>query len=58
VTAKTNGGSNSAVAAGEKLYIDGSEYNKDTGGTFFGYALGAVTAGESGSIPVAVFAGV
>ncbi|WP_025322266.1 DUF2190 family protein [Deferrisoma camini] len=47
-----DGAANAAVAVGDAIYHDGSELNKDTSGTLFGYALGAVTAGATTTIPV------
>jgi predicted RecA/RadA family phage recombinase len=56
VTVKAvDGSGNSAVAAGDKLYYvdaDTPKLSKKSSGTFFGYALGAVSAGQTGSIDV------
>jgi hypothetical protein len=52
VVGKTNGGSGSAVALGDKLYLDGTEVNKDTGGKPFGYALATVDSGATTTINV------
>ncbi len=55
VTARNQVPADDAVAVGDKLYIDDAEaqLNKDgTLGTFFGYALGTVTAGATATIPV------
>jgi predicted RecA/RadA family phage recombinase len=44
-----------AVEVGDKLYYGDSDspvISKRDGGTFFGYALGALDAGDTGSIPV------
>lgn len=50
-----DGSGNSAVAVGEKIFKDGSAYNKDaTNGTFIGYALEAVTSGSTSTIQVAL----
>lgn len=46
---------NSAVAFGNRIYMDSGELNKDaTNGVSFGVALGAVAAGETGTIPVKI----
>ena len=50
-----NGGGNSAVAVGEKIYyVDGDTPNcsKKTTGTFLGYAGAAITSGGTATIPV------
>lgn len=50
-----DGSGNSAVAVGDKLYYvdaDTPKLSKKTTGTFFGYALGAVSAGQTGTIDV------
>lgn len=44
---------NSAIAVGDKLYLDTGVINKDsTDGVPFGYALEALSAGETGDILV------
>lgn len=44
---------NSAIAAGDKLYVELLELNKDaTNGKYFGIALGAVSSGQTGEIAV------
>lgn len=46
---------NVAVAVGDKIYYGDSDdpvLSKRDGGTLFGFALGAVTEGETGTIPV------
>lgn len=44
---------NSAIAVGDKLYLDTGVINKDsTDGVPFGYALEALAAGETGDILV------
>jgi predicted RecA/RadA family phage recombinase len=50
----TDSGGNSAVAFGDKLYIDGSTaaITKNNTKVFFGIALGAVTSGATGTIDV------
>lgn len=46
---------NAAVAIGDKIYKDGSTYNRDaTNGVLFGYALGAVSSGATTEIEVAL----
>src|SRR5690349_11698080 len=48
---------NVAVAVGDIIYYGDSNdpvLSKRAGGTFFGYALGAVSSGSTGSIPVRV----
>lgn len=46
---------NAAVAIGDKIYKDGSTYNRDsTNGVLIGYALGAVSSGATTTIPVAL----
>ncbi len=55
VTGRDQVPADSAVAIGDKLYIDDTEaqLNKDvTLGKFFGYALGTVVAGATTTIPV------
>ena len=50
-----DGGGNSAVAIGDKLYItlaDTPPISKKTSGVLFGKALGAVTGGATATIPV------
>lgn len=53
-----NNGGNSAVAIGDILYYEAGEtppINKDaSSGVRYGYALGAVASGETGTIPVKV----
>jgi predicted RecA/RadA family phage recombinase len=53
-----NAGGNSAVAIGDIIYYEAGEappLNKDaTNGVRFGYALGTVGAGQTGTIPVKV----
>jgi hypothetical protein len=52
VTAVDNSG-NSAVALGDKLYLDAGVINKDSvAGKAFGYALEAVASGETANIQV------
>ncbi len=54
-----DGAGNSAVAIGEKLFKDGSAYNKDSiNGQFIGYALSTVTSGSTSTIPVALVSNV
>lgn len=46
---------NAAVAVGAKVYWDAAEFNVDaTNGTFVGYALEAVSSGETTTIQVAL----
>lgn len=46
---------NAAVAAGDIVYVDGTEVNVDaTNGTRFGYALAAVASGATTAIDVKV----
>lgn len=50
-----DGAGNSAVAVGDKLYYvdaDTPKLSKKATGTFFGYALGTVGAGQTGTIDV------
>lgn len=50
-----DGVGNSAVAVGDKLYYvdaDSPKLSKKNTGTFFGYALGTVTAGATAAIDV------
>ena len=50
-----NGGGNSAVAVGDKIYYvdaDTPKLSKKTAGTFFGYALSTVGSGSTASIDV------
>ncbi len=50
-----NGGGNSAVAVGDALYYvdaDTPVLSKKTSGTFFGYALEAITSGSTATIKV------
>lgn len=50
-----NAGGNSAVAVGDAIYFvvaDTPKLNKKTSGVLFGYALGTVASGGSGTIPV------
>jgi hypothetical protein len=52
-----NGGGNTAVAIGDKIYyVDGDTPNcsKKTSGTFLGYAMGAVDSGATATISVAL----
>lgn len=51
-----DGGGNSAVAVGDKLYWDGSSafYDKKTTGTLVGYANGAVTSGATTTIEIII----
>lgn len=52
-----DGSGNSAVAVGDILYYssgDTIKINKKTAGVRFGYALGAVGSGASGTIPVKI----
>lgn len=50
-----DGSGNSAVAIGDSLYLDGTDYNKDsTNGDHIGYALGAVSSGATDNILVAM----
>ena len=47
------GGGNSAVAVGDRIYLDGTAYNKDsTNGQWIGYALETVSSGATASIDV------
>ena len=53
----TNSGGNSAVAVGDKLFVDSGSnaaLTKDSTKTEFGIALGAVTSGATATIPVKV----
>lgn len=53
-----DGSGNSAVAVGDKIFKDGSAYNKDSiNGTWMGYALGTVSSGSTTTIPVALVGG-
>jgi len=48
-------GTNTAVAIGDKLYVDAADdqLNKDSAnGTLFGIALGAVTSGQNATVAV------
>lgn len=50
-----DGGGNSAVAEGDKLYYvdnDTPPVSKKTTGVFFGIAHGSITAGQTATIPV------
>lgn len=50
-----NAGGNSAVAVGDAIYYvaaDTPKLNKKNTGVLFGYALGAVTSGQTATIPV------
>lgn len=50
-----DGGGNSAVAVGDKIYYvtgDTPKLSKKNSGVFFGYALGTVTSGATATIPV------
>lgn len=50
-----DGGGNSAVAIGDKLYFTGGDspkINKKTSGVFFGYAWGAIGSGDTATIHV------
>lgn len=50
-----DGGANSPVAVGDKLfYLDANtpKVSKNIAGTFFGYALGTVPAGQTANIDV------
>lgn len=47
-----DGTANAGVAVGDAIYHDGTELNKNTSGTLFGYALGTVAAGATTTIPV------
>ena len=47
-----NGTAAAAVSVGDAIYHDGTELNKDSSGTLFGYALGTVAAGATATIPV------
>lgn len=52
-----DGGGNSAVAEGDLLYyVDGDtpKLSKKTSGVRFGYAMGTVGAGDTGTIPVII----
>lgn len=52
-----NGAGNSAIAAGDKLFFveaDTPKLSKKDTGVFFGYALKAVAAGATATIPVAL----
>lgn len=58
VTGK-DGSGNSTVAVGDKLYLDGTEYNKDSAnGAWIGYALEGVTSGATAAIDVALIGAV
>lgn len=58
VTGK-DGSGNSTVAVGDKLYLDGTEYNKDdANGSWIGYALEGVTSGATATIDVALIGAV
>ncbi len=45
---------NSAVAIGNKIFLDGTTYNKDATGKFIGYALETVNSGSTTTIQVAL----
>lgn len=50
-----DGSGNSAVAVGDKIYYvdaDTPKLSKKATGTFFGYALGSITAGSTAAIDV------
>ncbi len=50
-----DGGGNSAVAVGDRIYYvtgDTPKLSKKTSGVLFGKALGAVTLGQTATIPV------
>ncbi len=48
-----DGSGDSAVAIGDKVYVDSTELNvDDANGIEFGIALGAVVSGETTAIPV------
>ena len=50
-----NAGGSSAVAVGDAIYFvsgDTPKLNKKDTGVLFGYALGAVSGGQTGTIPV------
>lgn len=50
-----DGGGNVAVAVGDAIYKDGTEFNRDaTNGTLIGYALEAVNSGSTTTIQVAL----
>jgi hypothetical protein len=54
------GPANSAVAVGDKIFYSSGhtpKLDKDTGGVFFGYALGTVTSGGTATIEVALAGG-
>lgn len=54
-----DGAGNVAVAVGDKIFKDGSAYNKDSiNGQFIGYALETVTSGSTTTIQVALIAGI
>lgn len=48
-----NGAGNSAVAVGDRVYVDGAQINKDvTNGDFYGWALETVSSGATATIRV------
>lgn len=50
-----DGAGNAAIAAGDKVYVDGSAVNADsTNGVFLGWALAAVSSGATTTINVKV----
>lgn len=52
-----DGGGNSAVAQGDKIYISGAGVlSKIATGTLWGYAWGTLTAGATGSVLVEIAA--
>lgn len=48
----SDGTNDSAIARWDKLYLDGTTINKNSGKEFFGYALGEVAAGQTAEIEV------
>jgi len=57
VTGKDASNTNVAVNIGDAIYYDNGVLNKDaTNGVLFGYALGAVAAGATATIPVKIAA--
>lgn len=48
-----DGVGNAAIAAGDRVYVDGAQVNADvTNGTFYGWALEAVASGATTTIRV------
>ena len=43
-----------AIAVGDPIYYNGGKLNADSGGTLFGYALGAVAKGKTETVEVKI----